>query len=632
LVPFLVNNIGWTLTWFQPREHGGSSYKFLRGVEYQGEIANLGEQVWYRLASRVASGRGKFEPRFAKGFWVGKSEFDDQHLVVDLERGLLKARTVRRMPIEFRWQPDMLKLVNATPWDPKVGIEDEGTGQHGGRKPRGMYITEAMIDKHKPTDGCPKCSTGLGKHSDECRKRFERIQADLLAESLAERPADEDAVMSADLGAGEAADVALPGAASSAGAGGNLRNGDLSHAASPAQGANTSSHSTEQNRDADMVLRAPARYSSDLGMDGRPALGGQRSSDVVLGAPARYSSDLGMSPESVASGALSGDGPPTKQQRIAGLAVCELAVCEEHFSETHDPIWDPIPSAANRCYGRCEAHDCTCSLRVGHDAECACRRCLISAIAALVCTGASEVTHAQVCTLAAVAARRESDTVPTVHYDYYTGEPLDEDLYQQGKDDELQAMGQYGVYTVVPISQATGGKHVRGFPIAHMKRTDNGWIVRWRFVAAELNLEQREDNQQGTPPLMVVRAVLSLAASKPDNDGKHRRYLRKWDVRKAFFNAELDELIYVHPGKELCEPGYCWWIHKAVNGTRKASQLWGEAIRAVFDANGWYTVRTVDGVYALPDIEGESGADQSSATCVCHGDDFHSLRRVTSAN
>ena len=73
--------------------------------------------------------------------------------------------------------------------------------------------------------------------------------------------------------------------------------------------------------------------------------------------------------------------------------------------------------------------------------------------------------------------------MPVVHYDYYTGEPLDEDLYQQGMADELQAMEQYGVHTVIPISQATGGKHVRGFPIAHMKWTPEGWIVRWRFVA-----------------------------------------------------------------------------------------------------------------------------------------------------
>ena len=34
-----------------------------------------------------------------------------------------------------------------------------------------------------------------------------------------------------------------------------------------------------------------------------------------------------------------------------------------------------------------------------------------------------------------------------VHYDYYTGSPLDEDLHQQGKEGELQAMKDDEVYT-----------------------------------------------------------------------------------------------------------------------------------------------------------------------------------------
>ena len=63
---------------------------------YSGEIAEMGEQLWYRLAARVSAGRGKWEARFARGVWVGKSEIDDTHLVVDLERGIQKDRTARK--------------------------------------------------------------------------------------------------------------------------------------------------------------------------------------------------------------------------------------------------------------------------------------------------------------------------------------------------------------------------------------------------------------------------------------------------------------------------------------------------------------------------------------------------------
>eukprot|EP00959_Pyramimonas_sp_CCMP1952_P189186 3957239-Pyramimonas_sp.AAC.1 len=31
ILPFMTNAIGWYITRFQPREHGGSSYKFLFG-------------------------------------------------------------------------------------------------------------------------------------------------------------------------------------------------------------------------------------------------------------------------------------------------------------------------------------------------------------------------------------------------------------------------------------------------------------------------------------------------------------------------------------------------------------------------------------------------------------------------
>ena len=77
-----------------------------------------------------------------------------------------------------------------------------------------------------------------------------------------------------------------------------------------------------------------------------------------------------------------------------------------------------------------------------------------------------------------------------IDYDHYTGEPLDEDLYQKGRDDELRAMQDNGVHTKIPIREAVGGKHIRGFPISHMK----GDKVRWRFVATEVNTELREQS------------------------------------------------------------------------------------------------------------------------------------------
>ena len=47
-----------------------------------------------------------------------KSEIDDTHVVMDFERGVQKVRTVRRMPVEFRWNAEMLQDIRFTPWKP----------------------------------------------------------------------------------------------------------------------------------------------------------------------------------------------------------------------------------------------------------------------------------------------------------------------------------------------------------------------------------------------------------------------------------------------------------------------------------------------------------------------------------
>ena len=118
--------------------------------------------LWYRIAARVSSGRGKYEARFAKGIWVGKAEADDSHLVVDLERGVQKCRTVRRVPMEFWWNPELVASIRVTPWSTTVKSS-------AGIVNRSMHITEKMIDAHGPTDDCPKRSSGKGSHSQACR-------------------------------------------------------------------------------------------------------------------------------------------------------------------------------------------------------------------------------------------------------------------------------------------------------------------------------------------------------------------------------------------------------------------------------------------------------------------------------
>ena len=137
---------------------------------------------------------------------------------------------------------------------------------------------------------------------------------------------------------------------------------------------------------------------------------------------------------------------------------------------------------------------------------------------------------------------------------------VDADLYQQGRD----AMQDNGSTLEIPITEAVGEKHIHGFAIAHVQEAN----ASWRLVATDVRTELREDNHQGSPPLMMSGATLSCAPPCFKDGGGHERRIREWDVRTAFFNADLDEIVHVHLGHGVCQFGLCWLLRKALYGTR----------------------------------------------------------------
>ncbi|CAK0809763.1 unnamed protein product, partial [Prorocentrum cordatum] len=104
----------------------------------------------------------------------------------------------------------------------------------------------------------------------------------------------------------------------------------------------------------------------------------------------------------------------------------------------------------------------------------------------------------------------------TMRYDYCSGEPLDEDLYHKGRDNELQAMEDYGVYVEVAT---------------------------------------------------------------------------------------------------------CWWLRKAMNGARDASQMWGELVRTITDDGHWECLAATPNAFHLPASPSVPAVDEDSVA-ICHGDDL----------
>ncbi|CAK0845688.1 unnamed protein product, partial [Prorocentrum cordatum] len=561
ILAFLANAVGWCIARFQPRSHGGSSYKCLFGREYAGEVAEVGEQVWCRIAVRVAAGQGKFEARFAKGIWVGKSEFDDQRLVVDLQRWLLKARSVRRMPEEFRWSAELVKQIDVAPWAPVPERVRSSIR-------KSMYTAENMLNTRGPTDSCPKCTYERSRRSEQCRRRFETIAHERLEAKLAE----------------EARGRAAPGTPATPGP---------APQAPPHVPADAQAAASNPAAAAPSTAPTPVAASATPGMDTSEPRAPARDPIAETSEPNERQriGALAQAPEVVV---------------IAGLSVCELAVCEEDDDQEEDALWGPTHRAEERCEGLCETQVCRCAYRHDHAGQCACRRCLIG------CAKKLDPDAEVVASLCALWSNRRVREQPDWNLDPNSPEPT---KCQKGKADELQAMAECGVYRKIRIADCElGGKHVGGFPIAREKAGE----VRLRFVATEVARQHRGDNHQGAPPLAMIRAILSLAASRPDSDGQRRRCIRIWDVRKPFFNSDVTENIYVHPGSELCERGYCWELFTALYGARLASQLWGENVKVTSDDSGGMALKCAPGMFYFANL----CSDGNDATMGVHGDDF----------
>jgi hypothetical protein len=134
-----------------------------------------------------------------------------------------------------------------------------------------------------------------------------------------------------------------------------------------------------------------------------------------------------------------------------------------------------------------------------------------------------------------------------------SGEALPLDKVEAGRIKEVSTMTDHGMYELWPVALAKG------------KKVRTGWVEDWgkeagsvrcRLVAKEINYFKRADISQNTPPLVVIRLMISLAASVVDASGMHCMCLAVWDCCHAFYHAAINEEIYAIPPRGLAPPGY----------------------------------------------------------------------------
>ena len=132
------------------------------------------------------------------------------------------------------------------------------------------------------------------------------------------------------------------------------------------------------------------------------------------------------------------------------------------------------------------------------------------------------------------------------------------------------------------VFSRTGGPPVSTKWLDINKGDDNDTDYRSRWVGREFKgkNKDRDDLCAATPPLEAKRSLIALASCQkgvPHNKYKKLGFI---DIRKAYFHAEAERLVYVSLPEEFCDPGefgrVCGRLNYSLYGTRDAANNWEE--------------------------------------------------------
>ena len=113
-----VRQSAYLINRFLIRAGGHTSYQAQWGRTHDTALCEFGETVMYMVLTLQQ--RPNLEPRFFRGTWLGKCTSTGNHgeSFVGVAGRVVRARTVRRVAGEARYDKQMLGTVKGTPWNP----------------------------------------------------------------------------------------------------------------------------------------------------------------------------------------------------------------------------------------------------------------------------------------------------------------------------------------------------------------------------------------------------------------------------------------------------------------------------------------------------------------------------------
>ena len=90
------------------------------------KVLPLGEKVLFMLLRDKRDRKNKLEPRFLYGIWSGISARSGEFVIITPD-GQMKARTIKRLPEDQRWDKSFLDKCRGAPWDVEgLDMDSEG--------------------------------------------------------------------------------------------------------------------------------------------------------------------------------------------------------------------------------------------------------------------------------------------------------------------------------------------------------------------------------------------------------------------------------------------------------------------------------------------------------------------------
>ncbi|POV94139.1 hypothetical protein PSHT_16406 [Puccinia striiformis] len=163
-------------------------------------------------------------------------------------------------------------------------------------------------------------------------------------------------------------------------------------------------------------------------------------------------------------------------------------------------------------------------------------------------------------------------------------------------DEELQNLEGMKVWSVEVIPQ--GRKPLKGRWVFAEKIDDSGVVTRYKARYVAKGFTQQEGRDYGatfapTATFVSMRLLVTLA-------GRYKWKVHSFDFVAAYLNSAIDEDVWVEAPEGLNVPaGHAMRLHKALYGTRQASQCWWLHLKGVLTSLGFTASQYDNSLYTI---------------------------------